>query len=465
VDKDLKVTGDLAENWEISDNGLKIIFHLKKNIFWHDGEPFTSKDVAYTYNTILDSQTACPYISSYKNIKKIEIPDDYSITFIYDKPYTPALLKFGMGIIPEHIFKKEKDIRRSLYARNPVGTGPYIFSKWISGDYILLEANTSYFEHPPGIKYYVYRIIPDQAVQFFELISGGIDSMDLNPYQYKYRSETDSFKRDVVKYKYLSHSYTYLAYNLSDPVFSDIRIRKALSMAINKKEIIDSVLLGAGEECTGPFLKGTEYYDPGIKDVYDVTGAKLLLREAGWTDEDSDGVLEKDGREFYIKIATNQGNQVREDTAAIIQKQWEKIGVKADIQVVAWAAFLDQFVTRKNFQVIIMGWTIPADPDPYSVWHSDSITAGGVNFISYSNCRVDELIEKGRMEFDISKRAAIYKQVHRLIYEDFPYTFLFFPYATPAINKRFKGIKPAPAGIGYNFIDWYVPENEVRYKF
>ncbi len=465
IDKDLNIKGDLAENWQISDDGLVITFYLKKDILWHDGEPFTAKDVAYTYKTILSPKTACPYISSYKNIVDIVVVDDYSIRFTYEKPYTPALLKFGMGIIPQHIFSKEKDIRRSFYARNPVGTGPYAFSKWISGEYILLKANTAYFEHTPHIKYYVYRIIPDQAVQFLELVTEGIDSMDLNPYQYRYRSETKDFKRNINKYKYLAHSYTYLAYNLSDEFFSDMRVRKALTMAINKREIINAVLLGLGEECSGPFLKDTDYYDSTVEDVYDPGKAKILMKEAGWVDVDSDGIREKNGRKFHIKIATNQGNQVREDTAAVIQKQWKEIGVKADIQVVAWAAFLDQFVTKKNFQAVIMGWTLPADPDPYAVWHSDSIMSGGLNFISYSNPVVDDLIEKGRMEFDLSKRSEIYRKIHKLIAEECPYTFLFFPYATPAIKQRFKGIEPAPAGIGYNFIDWYVDDNKVKYKF
>jgi peptide/nickel transport system substrate-binding protein len=235
---------------------------------------------------------------------------------------------------------------------------------------------------------------------------------------------------------------------------------------VNRKEIIDAVLLGLGEPCTGPFLKGSPYYDESLPGyAYDLRKAALLLRKAGWKDIDKDGILEKDGKEFRVNLVTNQGNQVREDIAAVVQSQWSKIGVKAQINVVAWAAFLDQFVNKKNFQAVILGWTVPIDPDSYTVWHSDSMREGGLNFISYSNERVDELIKLGREEFDTSRRKEIYHQIQRLISEDAPYTFLFFPYATPAVAKRFKGIEPAPAGIGYNFIDWYVPKDEVKYKF
>ena len=465
-DKNLDVIGDLAEKWEISEEGLVITFYLRRNVKWHDGMPFTAEDVRFTFNTIRNPDMGCPYISGYMDISEIEVIDPYTVRFRYARPYAPALRKLGMGIIPEHIFKDIKDIRSSSYARAPVGTGPYRFSRWESGQYIVLEANNDYFEHAPGIKRYVYKVIPDQSVQFLELVSGGIDSMQLNPYQYIYRSETERFEKNMKKYRYLSHSYTYIGYNLKDPLLNDVRVRQALSHAINKKEIIDAVLLGLGAECTGPFLKGTPYYDESIKDYeYDPVKAIRLLKEAGWEDIDSDGVLEKDGREFRISLVTNQGNQAREDTATIVQSQWAEVGVKTDIKVIAWAAFLDQFITKKNFQTVMLGWTTPADPDCYAVWHTDSITMGGLNFISYSNKQLDSLIEQGRREFDPDERAEIYRKIHGYIQGDAPYTFLFFPYDTPAVERRFHGIEPAPAGISYNFIDWYVPEDEVKYKF
>jgi len=466
VDKDLNIVGDLAESWEIEDEGLSITFHLRKGVKWHDGEPFTSRDVRFTYEKILAPETRCPYVSSYADISGISTPDEHTIRFTYKVPYAPALLKFGMGIIPEHLFEKTEEIQRSSYARDPVGTGPYIFSAWENAQYIVLRANEEYFEHVPFIKRYVYKIVPDQSVQFLELISGNIDSIDLNPYQFIYRSNTPEFKERIDKYKYLAHSYTYLGYNNESPIFSDKRVRKALSYAINKEEIIKTVLLGLGEKCSGPFLKGTSYYNKSARTYeYDPIKAAVLLREAGWYDIDGDGILEKEGKEFRIKILTNQGNQVREDAATIVQEQWAKLGVKVEIQVIAWSAFLDQFIEKRDFQVVLLGWTIPIDPDIYAVWHTSSSAPGGLNFVSYSNKEVDRLIEEGRRELKIEKREDIYRKIHELIAEDAPYTFLFFPYATPAVQKRFQGIKPELAGIGYNFIDWYVPEDEVKYRF
>ena len=466
VDKNLNIVGDLAKDWKVEKGGLEITFYLLENVSWQDGYPFTAKDVYFTYNTILDPNMACPYVSSFSGISRIEIINSHTIKFYFTRPYAPALLKFGMGIIPEHIFGAIKDLHRIKNTINPVGTGEYKLSRWKREEFMVLNSNYKYFDGPPNIDKYVWRIIPDQSIQFLELISGGIDSMGLTPYQYVYRSDTKEFTGSNTKFEYLQHAYTYIGYNFEDSLFKDKRVRQALSYAINKKEIIQGVLLGLGEECTGPFIKGSKYYNPKAREyAYNVSKAKELLSDAGWEDVDSDGILEKDGEEFSIILATNQGNQLREDIATIVQGQWKKIGIKVEIQVLSWAAFLDEFIHKKKFQAVILGWSLPIDPDIYSVWHSNSIKDGGLNFISYSNQDVDLLIEEGRGEFDDEKRAKIYKEIHSIIAEEAPYTFLFTPKALVAVNNRFAGIDPSPYGIFHNFNDWNVDNKEVKYKF
>lgn len=466
LDRDLNIVPDLALSWDIEDGGRVITFYLRPEVRWHDGEHFTAADVKFTYEVILDQDKACPYISAYSDISQIKIIDDHTVRFHYDEPYAPALSRFGMGIIPKHIFEEEPDIRGSTYARNPIGTGPYRFLSWASGQHIILESFKDYYEGPAGLDKYVYRVIPDQTVQFLELVSGGIDSMSLTPYQYFYRSRTAAIEKDIERHKYLSPSYTYLGYNLNDRILSDLRVRKALSYAIDKQGLIDGVLLGLGERCTGPFLKGTPYYSEDANDYsYDPEKARALLAEAGWEDESGEGILMKDGYPLNLTIATNQGNTVREQVATVIQAQWKQIGIDTEIKIVSWSAFLDQFIKKKNFQIVLLGWTIPPEPDPFTVWHSASSGEGGLNFVSYSNSDVDELIEQARREFNKEKRALLYREIHHRIAEDSPYTFLFYPYATIAVDKRIRGLEPALSGIKHNFVDWYVPENMVKYDF
>ncbi len=463
VNKDLEIVGDLAKDWVISDGGKEIIFHLRDNVRWHDGVPVTAKDVKFTFEAILDPGNVCPYAASYTDIESIEELDDYEVKFKYSQPYAPALSKLGTEIVPEHILRGE-DLRTTGFKRNPLGCGPYIFKKWKTDQYVILEGNRDYFEHRPYIDKYVTRVIPDQAVQFLELTTGGIDTMSLTPYQFFYRTETERFKSQFNKYKFLSHAYTYIGYNLNDPLFADKRVRQALSYAVDKKEIIDGVLMGLGEPCTGPFFKETPYYSKKAEGYeFDREKALMLLGQAGWRDTDGDGILDKDGAAFRFKLITNQGNKDREDIATIVQREWRGLGIDVEIQIIAWASFLNEYVNKKNFQAVILGWTLPIDPDCYVVWHSSSSGENGLNFISYENGEVDALIEEGRRTFDTSKRIEIYNRIHEIIAGDAPYTFLYFPYAREAISNRFQGIKPAPAGIGYNFIDWYVEPGDVRY--
>ncbi len=465
VDKDLNVVGDLAKSWEVSDDKLRIIFKLRKNVYWHDGVEFSAEDVKFTFMTILNPDNAVPYIASFQDIESIRIIDKHTIEFIYKKPYAPALLKLGMGIIPKHLFENT-DIRDSKYARAPIGTGPYKLDIWKTDQYMILNSYKNYFLGQPYISKYVERIIPDQAVQFLELVTGGIDSMSLSPYQYKYRTDTSKFNLRFNKYKYLAHQYTYIGYNLKDPMFSDKRVRQALSYALDKEAIIEGVLMGLGEECSGPFIKNTYAYNRDVKKYpYSPAKARELLAEAGWEDTDADGILDKDGQPFSFKLITNQGNKQREDVVTIAQRNWQEIGIKVEVQTIAFVTFLKEFVDKRNFQALILGWTMPIDPDCYNVWHSEAIKEGGLNFIGYNNPEVDKLIEAARGTYDLDERAKCYRKIHAILAEEQPYTFLYFPYALPAVNKRFKGIIPAPAGISYDFINWYVPENEQRYSF
>jgi peptide/nickel transport system substrate-binding protein len=463
VDKNLDIVGDVAEKWDISEDGTEITFYLRKNVRWHDGLPLTASDVKFTFEKILDPKVGCPYVANFIDIESIDVIDDFTVKFKYSQPYAPALSKLGTSIIPEHILKNE-DLRISKFKRNPLGCGPYIFKKWKTDQYVILESNKGYFEHQAYIDRYVMRVIPDLAVQFLELLTGGIDTMGLTPYQFFYRTDTERFKENFNKYKYLSHAYTYVGYNLNDPLFQDKRVRQALSYAIDKREIIDGVLMGLGEPCTGPFFRETAYYSKKAEGYkHNKEKALQLLAESGWRDTDNDGILDKDGKPFKFKLITNQGNKDREDIATLVQKAWKDLGVDIEVQIIAWASFINEFIDKKKFQAVILGWTMALDPDCYVVWHSESSKEGRLNFISYKNEEVDNLIEEGRRTFDIAKRIEIYNRIHEIIADEAPYTFLYFPYARIAVSNRFEGIEPAPAGIGYNFIDWYVDPGNQRY--
>ncbi|MGA2192931.1 MAG: peptide-binding protein [Nitrospirota bacterium] len=459
-DKDIKITGDLAESWDVSPDGLTITFHLRRNVKWHDGVPFTSADVLFTYKTLKDPKVATPYSDSLGPLESVEAPDPYTVRVTYKEPFAPALESWGMGMIPEHLLKG-KDINTDDFNRHPVGTGPYKFGQWISGNRIVLDAFDDYFEGRPHIDRYIARIIPDQETEFLELRTRGIDYMGLTPLQYARESDTPDIKEHFQKFRFPAFAYTYLGYNLNDPKFKDKRVRQALSYAIDQKSIIEGVLLGLGTPCSGPFPPESWAFNKDVKGYpYDKDKALKLLADAGWT-PDQDGMLAKDGQPFSFTILINQDNPERKKVGEIIQQDLKKVGIDVQLESLEWQALLHDFIDKRKFEAIILGWALPRDPDGYDIWHSSKTKEGEFNFVSYKNPEVDRLLIEGRQTFDMDKRKEIYHRIHQILSDDAPYTFLYVPDSLPILHKRFKGVKKEPLGIWYNFqTQWYVPKDK-----
>ncbi|MCX7641008.1 MAG: peptide-binding protein [Elusimicrobiales bacterium] len=469
-DKDLNLVGDLAEKWEIRNNGKELIFFLRKNVFWHDGKEFTAEDVKFTYEKLVDPNIKTPYSSDFNLIEKCEVIDKYTIKFIYKKPFVPALESWGIGIIPKHIFSdKRYDFHKNPANRAPIGTGPYKFYKWITDEKIELIANENYFEGKPFISKYVYRIIPDQSVQFLELLNESIDSMSLTPDQFYGYKE---FFKSYNKFSYPSFSYTYLGFNLKHPLFSEKKVRQAIAHAINKQEIISGVLLGKGRPATGPFPPQSWAYNENVVDFeYNPQKSRQLLVEAGWFFDENKKILKKiiknEGKqetiEFKFTLITNQGNKSRQLIAEIIQKQLRDIGIDVEILILEWSVFINNYILPRKFDAVILGWSLSRDPDQFSIWHSSQRNPGQYNFVSYSNYEVDKLLELGRVEFNFEKRKKIYQQIHKIIHNDVPYIFLYYPESMPVVHKRIKNVEVTKAGIGWNFIKWFVPKTQQKY--
>lgn len=462
-DKNLKLIGDLADRWEISADGLKIIFYLKQNVRWQDGKLFTAEDVLFTFGKMTDPSVPTPYGADFEKVSSVKATDAYTVEVIYKEPFSPGLASWGMGVLPKHLLEKENLLTTS-FARHPVGTGPYRLTLWKAGERLELEANADYFEGRPGLSRYVYRVIPDTSTNFLELQTEGLDLSALTPLQFSRQTDGAFFKKYYHKFRYPSPSYTYIGYNLTNPLFSDRRVRKALGLAIQKKEIVSATLMGLGSVATGPFLPGSWAYDRSVTPTpFDPKQSKELLAQAGWRDSNGDGILDKEGRPFSFTLLTNQGNTERQMACEIIQKNLKDVGIQVKIQVVEWGTFLKEFIDKKRFDAVLLAWQLSRDPDIYDIFHSARID-GGFNFISYKNAEVDRLLEEGRRVFSEAERAEIYHKLHRILSEEEPYTFLYVPEALVAVHGRFQGVEMAPAGLGHNFIRWSVDPGKERWK-
>ncbi|MFQ5581175.1 MAG: peptide-binding protein, partial [Mariprofundaceae bacterium] len=452
-DRDLNLVGQLADSWEVSDDSLTITFHLRPNLKWTDGKPFTSADCAFTIELIQDEHTQSAYKSDYAKIVHHESPDPLTFIVHYNEPYSPALTSWSsLAVLPKHVFE-DVDIMKTGLSRKPAATiGPYMLADWQHQQSILLRANTGYFDGPVWITERLTRIIPDTATQFLELSAGHLDIMTLTPTQYQRLFTTKpALVNHYQRYKYLGFGYTYLGFNLKHKPFDDPRVREAIAYAIDRQEVVDGVLLGLGEVIASPYKPGTYWVNDDVRPrAYAPEKARKLLKEAGWADSDGDGLVDRSGKSLSFTILTNNGNKQRADTATIIQQRLKAVGIDVKVRLVEWSAFIENFINKRNFEAVILGWSLTPEPDQYSIWHSSQTGARQFNFLSYSNAKVDEALVAATRTFDKAERKRLYDIVQQEIHRDVPVVFLYAPYSLPAIHKRIRGIDPAPAGIGHN---------------
>jgi peptide/nickel transport system substrate-binding protein len=468
-DKDFNLVPALAESWTFTSDCLDLTFKLRKDVKWHDGHPFTADDVIFTYKTMINPKTPAPFKEGYLLVKDVAAPDPYTVRITYEKPYARALGTWSDYMLPKHRLEPyvaTGKLRESPQNQHPVGTGPYRFQEWRTGDRVVLLANPDFFEGRPYIGRVVYRVIPSQATIFLELKAKGVDYVrTLTAFQYVRQTDYPAFRKAYNKFKYPAGFYTFLGFNLRDPRFADHRVRLAFAHAINKRELIDAVVLGLAREANGPIRPGTWAHTDEVRRYeFDPEKAKALLAEAGWKDRDGDGLVEdRDGKPFAFTILTNQGNDERKKIAEIIQQRLKEVGVKADIQVIEWAAFIKEYVKPRRFEAVILGLGTGVDPDQYAVWHSSQTGPDQMNRTSYANPEVDRLLETGRASCVQQDRVRDYHRIQEILAEDLPMLFLYFKDELPVVSSRFHGIKAAPAGIRYNFNEWYAPRKAQRY--
>jgi peptide/nickel transport system substrate-binding protein len=463
LDDKLGVKPLLAESWEVSRDGLTYTFKLKKGVKWHDGKAFTARDVAFTFYSVLDPKVTTPHrgyfdalvgfpeLTNKENPKKpeelaqkpIEVLDDHTVRFRLRYPYgafLAVLVNPRAGIVPEHILKGQ-DLNTAEFNRKPIGTGPFKFVEWKRGERIVLEANPDYHGGRPALDRLIYRVIPDNVVLLQELRAGGVDFIERPPL-----TEVGKLKQ-TAGLKVLTAdntSYTYLGFRQDLAPFDDIRVRRALYHAIDVPAIVREVLQGYGAIANGQFPPGSWAYDPSVKPyAYDPNRAKALLAEAGWK-PGPDGILVKDGKRLAFSLRHDQADQTVKDTTIIIQEFLKKVGVEATVEPLDWPTFVKKLFASE-FEGIVVGWTNFHDPDPFawSIWHSSQWKAR--NFAHYKSPRADAALEAARQARDQGERKKHYAEFSKILMEDAPYVFLYFPQQVYVTRQSYDGFVPIPA--------------------
>ncbi len=419
-----------------------IRFTLRDDVRWHDGAPFTSADVAFTCKAILNEKVASPRRSDFDLVDSVETPDPQSVVVRYKKPFSPALLSWMGAILPEHILGKLDPSKwPEVYNRKPVGTGPFKFGSWKTNEFIRLVKNPDYFLGSPWLDSVVFRVLPDPLTLQLAFQTKQVDFWNVDPWAVK------SFEKDP-RFDLFSapgQAYNYIGWNLRRPMFQDLRVRQALAQAVNVPQMIKYIIYGRGVQSTGIFTPQMWFFDPSVKPLpYDPEAARKLLDEAGWK-VGPDGIRVKDGKRFSFTLLANNGNEVRRDIATLVQDDLKQVGIEVKVEIYEWAVLLKRFVSKGEFDAIVLGWGLGYDFDQYGIWHSSQTHPEELNFIGYANPGVDHLLTDLRQEYARPEIIRLAAKLQQTIYADQPYLFLFVPEGTSVMWKgSYRIRRPGP---------------------
>ncbi len=422
--KDGTIVPDLAERWEIKDD-THYTFYLKNNVHFHDGQRLTSEDVRYTYESILDKATASPLRKTYEIIKKIETPDLTTIRFILEKPHAPFLADIGRGIIPKHLAEKDPE----QFTARFIGSGPFSFVSYAPDHAVALRAFPDYFGGKPHIAKLLFRIIPEDSTRLLEILKGNIDlAQNAFPPDAIPRLQNDiRLKIEMSP----STTYSYLGFNLSDPILKNKFVRQAMAYAIDKETIAKYLFRGFAIPANGLLTHQHWAYVPTGSVLYDPQKASQWLDKAKL-------FADKSGTRFRLTYKTSQ-NELSRRVAEVIQAQLSRIGIAVTIKSYEWGTYYSD-IKSGNFQIFSLSWVGVNDPDIYyDLFHSQSVPPNGSNRVRYQNERVDHLVEQGRILIDIAQRKAIYKEVQEILADDLPYVSLWHTQNVAIMKKEVMG--------------------------
>ncbi len=478
----------LATHWEFDEENLEFTIHLRRGVKWHpmtlpDGTPLpekemTARDVKFSFDCVLNPHVEAAHIRSYfedpeaadpsQRYKiKVTVVDDYTVKVKWTKPYFLAaeFTLAGFPIIPRHVYSVDErgepisfDFSSREFAEGfnahwantrMCGSGPMMFQQWVRNERLELVRFKDYWGKPYYFSRIVMRCIPNSNTMAHKLLMAELDFAGFPEkrlwLQAADNANVTSGKVELVKYPY--PGYRYIGYNLERPIFRDKQLRWALAHATPVQQMIDVVFQELATPVTGPFLPGSLACDPAVEPIpYDRDKAKQLLDEAGWTDTDGDGVRDKeiDG----VRLPAMFDLMIFSDSpsfraiAEIYQAECRMIGVEVQITTAKWQLMLEK-LNNKEFDAAMLGWgTGWQKGDPFQLWHgSQADVPYSSNHVGYRNPEVDRLIDQLRVTFDEQRQIELYHRIHRLIYEDQPYTFLFSELQTAGHDARIQNIR------------------------
>ena len=439
---------DLARNYEFDETTQTYTFHLRDGVTWHDGQPFTAKDVAFTLDTLTHSDTLEAAITdNYKDIESVETPDDKTVRIHLRRPNAAMLNYLTIGILPKHLLEG-KDLMNDEFNRHPIGTGRYAFDSWDKGQSIVLTCNDAYYGTVPKIERIVFKIIPDENAKAAQVKAGTVDLAWLNAQNAK------AFRNDsnFVVYDFKTADYRAIAPNFAAPFWKKHKdLVPLLGYGIDKEAIIKSVLGGQGEVAYSPIQQNGYYNNDAVeKRNYDPQRFKEGVEQLGWKLGD-DGIYEKNGEKLSFSVDVREYETERVDMAKIVAAQLKPLGVDMKVHIVPK-------VDWKTLESFFIGEAAPFDPDNGTA--DLFATKGSGNYTAYSDEAVDMALAKARMTYDAQQRKVYYDEFQRLWAKDPAYIMLAYLDGNYVATPRLKGLATQrvlghhATGVFWNVEDW-----------
>ncbi|MES1241141.1 MAG: ABC transporter substrate-binding protein [Acidobacteriota bacterium] len=447
----------LARSFEWSPDHKVLTFHLREDAVWSDGVPVTADDVRFTWQAQTDPDVAWSSAFMKKNILDAEVVDPHTVRFHFSHAYAKQVQDVNEGVIlPKHAwgkipFSKWHD-SSDWFLENLVVDGPFTIGSWQPQQDVVLVRNERYWRKDrPYLDKVVIRNTPDAASQMTQLFSGDTDFIpQVQPGDIA-RIKADP-RLDVIGYWF--RLYVSLVWNSHNPLFADPEVRRALTMAIDRQKIVDTVYPdGTGRVGVSPIVQSVWAFDQTLKPLpYDPAGARRILESKGWKDTDGDGILDKGGKPFAFTLISNAGNQQRNDAGVMVQDQLRKVGIRAEPRVVEFNSLVSQAVEGK-FEAMIFGFQMDTSLDMTAQFGSKSTEDG--NFGSYNNPEFDRLMVEAMSKPDIRDSKPILDRIQQILHRDQPVTFLWESQRLSVVNRRIHDVKPNVLFSLFNLEDWW----------
>lgn len=468
VDETGLIKPDLARKWDISPDGLIYTFSLRSDVQWSDGAPLSADDVLYTIQTVQASDyPGLSYISDLWRTVAITEVNPTAVRFQLSEPFSPFLDYTTIGLLPAHILKdvSAADLPQAPFNRHPIGTGPFILDE-LTVDHATLSPNPRSFGPRPYLGNLDFKFYPDAESLFAAFGRGEIEGISQIPPENIIQARGT---KSLTLYSARLSGYTLVFFNLDKVQFQQKEVRQALSYATNRQGIIDDVLHGQGLPGSGPIVSNSWAFDQEIKLYdYDPAKARALLDAGGWSDTNGDGVRQKGKDTLSFTLLTNDEDPTRAEIARQLAKEWKAVGADVQVKLVSSASLVQDALRPRDFDAVLFGFQLPADPDPYPLWNSTQMPSesdSGQNYSGWQNRDADELLEQARRIDDQARRTELYRQFQVMFMDQVPALILYYPVYTYAVDSRIHGIQLGPliqpSERFNNIAQWYLKTKRV----